>query len=186
MPTKSQWRSEACHRRPRGENCLHWWRHARDKACCLAGKIWGREREIRHSIPRWWWCFPYRQTDGPRKPGHFGENCVHNDAGELALTDEDKMSTMLGCSVAKQRASALGSLQLLPMDPNDILNRATGSKTRCRVSLAYANAFSITGLLFRESIELPMYSPGEGLVIWSFNCYPEQAAETTIELRWVF
>ena len=66
--------------------------------------------------------------------------------------------------VAKQRASALGSLQLLPMNLNDILNRATGSKTRCRVSLAYANAFHITGLLFRESIELPMYSPGEGLV----------------------
>ena len=27
-----------------------------------------REKGIRHSISRWWWSFPYHQTDGPHKP----------------------------------------------------------------------------------------------------------------------
>ena len=69
---------------------LHW-RQARDKACCLAGKVWGRERGIPHNITRWWLCFLYRQTDGPQKPGRFGENYVRNDAAEFALSYEDKM-----------------------------------------------------------------------------------------------
>ena len=49
---------------------------------------WSRGRIIWHNIPWWWWCFPYRQTDRPYKPR---ENCVHNDSGELTLTDEGKM-----------------------------------------------------------------------------------------------
>ena len=52
----------------KSKNCLHW-HQARGKAYHLAGKVWGREGGICHSIPRWWWCFPYNQTDGPHKPG---------------------------------------------------------------------------------------------------------------------
>ena len=48
----------------RAKTCLHWWQ-VHGTACHLAGKVWGREIWIRHSILRWWWCFLYRQTDGP-------------------------------------------------------------------------------------------------------------------------
>ena len=41
------------------------------QTCHLAGKVWGGDRGIRHSIPRWWWFFfTYRQKDGLQKTGH--------------------------------------------------------------------------------------------------------------------
>ena len=47
------------------------------KAPLLAEAVWGRERGICHSIPRWRWCFPYCQTDGLHKPGRYWQElCV--------------------------------------------------------------------------------------------------------------
>ena len=37
----------------------------------LAGKVWSRARGIQHSIPRWWWCCLFCQTDGQHKPGCY-------------------------------------------------------------------------------------------------------------------
>ena len=50
-----------------------------------------RQRKgVLYSFSKWWWSSSYCEIDRPHNPGRFGENCVRNDAGELALTNVDK------------------------------------------------------------------------------------------------
>ena len=57
------WRREAWRQMPRRQKL------PTIMPCRLAGNVWDREREIGHSIPKWW-CFPYCQTDRPHKAGY--------------------------------------------------------------------------------------------------------------------
>ena len=70
------WSKELWRQRLRGKK-LPTWCQARGKTCHLADKVWGGERGIHHSIPTWWWCFLYSQTDVPQKQGHrWWELCL--------------------------------------------------------------------------------------------------------------
>ena len=70
-----------------GISCLQW-RQARSKAHHLAGKVWGRDSGIHHSITRL--LYITKQMNHTNQDV-IGENCVHNNAAELVLTDKDNM-----------------------------------------------------------------------------------------------
>ena len=63
----------------------------RGKACHVAGKVWSRVRECRYSMFKMWWCFPYLRTMDHTHQDLIDENCIHNDSGGFALTDEDNV-----------------------------------------------------------------------------------------------
>ena len=94
---------------------------AKRKICHLADKVWDAERRIRHSIPRWWWCFPYRQTNKLQKNRTLLVTTVFAmmlvSLHSLTKTRwRHGLSTMLGCSMFNlcgQKISSLRSLQLL-------------------------------------------------------------------------
>ena len=61
------------------------------KTSRLAGKIWGRERGVCHSIPDGDGVFRIAKQMDHTNQDVVGKNCVHNNAGELALANENKM-----------------------------------------------------------------------------------------------
>ena len=76
-----------------GKNCLHW-HQACGKACRLAGtKSEAEKEEIAIVSPAGDGDFRITKQMGLTNQDDVDENCVCNDAGELALTDEDKMKT---------------------------------------------------------------------------------------------
>ena len=130
------WRKEAWRRRPRGKNYLHWC-----QACgktCLVGKVWGGERGICHSIPRWWWYFselPNRWTAQTRT---LLVRTVYAMmlVGLRSLTTRWRhgLSTMLGCSMlnlAKQQAPWCTSNCCPPSHVSATRIHKALSKTKC-------------------------------------------------------
>ena len=73
-----------------GKNCLHWCQ-ACGKACCLAGKLWGRERGITKVSPDSDGVFHIAKQMDSTNQGIVGENCVCYDAVELSLINDDKL-----------------------------------------------------------------------------------------------
>ena len=75
--------------------CVLQAKHARFKALQRPEEVLGSGGVIRHSNPKWWWCFPYCQTDGPCKLGRYGCGFVCNDADKLVRSAKDKMKTWI-------------------------------------------------------------------------------------------
>ena len=82
-----------------GKVCLQQ-RHAIGKTCHLAVKAWGSARGIIYGICKWWWCFCAVKEMHCINQDVVSDNCVSNDAGDLALTDDFECSSdeLLGMS----------------------------------------------------------------------------------------
>ena len=113
------WKREAWRQRLMRQKL--YWCQARGKTYLLAGKVCGRERGIRHSIPRWG-CFPFCQQMDRRNQDIVGAKSgvytmVQASLRSLTKTRwRHRLSTMLGCSMLNlsgQATSSLRSLQLL-------------------------------------------------------------------------
>ena len=117
------------------KGCLHWQRTC-GKAYNLAGKVWGRESGIRHSISR----FPYHQTDEPHKSGClWWELCTQWCWGLTKTRWRCGLRTTLGysrSSLSGQAVSSLKSLQVPPHPPTTTTTTTTTNATRLLVHSA--------------------------------------------------
>ena len=134
-------------------------------------KDWDRERAIRHSIPGWWngWT--------PQTRTLVGESCERNDAGDHALTHEDKMKAWVWAPCYTVQCRIWVAKQRVPWgarDPDPQSTQAKWNSARLLASGIVAEIFNAAG---EEGVELAWQMTG---TTFSYGVIPSDWEESFI------